>query len=226
MELTQTAMVFAEARVGSVFLLVLSLGLAIACGLFLLRPWPPRPARGAMFVLVLGICGAASFYALLDRRTVIDPAARQVAQSTRVLGIGRQATWPFDALQRVRVEHRPVNVPRQSGSTRSNPAEPQLRERFVLELVGPTATVFLRDYDDALEAERVAVHVSRLGGWQAQRKGYVFTRGSGQSVEGITVGDLQAFETPSGQQGMGVSLESWTRIQVKDGAESAIEAER
>lgn len=226
MELTQTAMVFAEARVGAVFLVVLSLGLAVACGLFLLRPWPPRAARAAMFVLVLCICGAVGFYALLDRRTVVDPATREITQSTRVLGIGRAAAWPFAALQVARVEYRPVNVPRQNGATRSNPAEPQLRDRFVLELVGPDTTVFLRDYDDAREAERVAAHVSRLGGWQAQRKGYVFTRGSGQAGEGISVGNLQTFEAPSGKQGLGVTLEDWTRIQVKAGAESAIETER
>jgi hypothetical protein len=223
MDPTQTAIVFADAKTGAPFLFVLSLGLLVACGLFLLRPWPPKLPRGSMFVLVLLVCGAGMFYALLDRKLVIDRSQQQVAQSARVLGLGRQQSWKFGEFQTVRVEYRPIRVNRESGMSRSNPGDAERHDNYVVELVGPKAAVRVRSYDEASEAERAAARVARAGSWQARRLGYRVRTGSGQPGEGIAAGELQSFETPTGQQGIGMSLESWTQIQIESGAESVIE---
>jgi len=223
MDATQTAIVFADAKVGGPFLLVLSLGLLLACGLFLLRPWPPRWSRGLMFGLVLAICGAGTFYALLDRKLVVDRAKQDVVQSTRILGLGSQQAWSFREFQVVRVAYRPIRVNRESGMSRSNPAHAEMHDNFVVELVGPEASVRLRSCDEALEAERIASAVARAGSWPARRLGYRLRTGTGRPGDGIAAGELQNFETPSGQQGIGMSLETWTRVQIEDGAESAID---
>lgn len=223
MDPTQTAIVFADAKTGAPFLFVLSLGLLLAGGLFLLRPWPPRLARGLMFALVLVICGAGVFYALLDRKLVVDRSTQEVAQSARILGLGRRQAWKFGEFQTVRVEYRPIRVNRESGMSRSNPGNAERHDNYVVELVGPGATVYVRSYDEASEAERVAANVARAGSWQARRLGYRVRTGSGQPGEGIAAGELQSFETPSGQQGIGMSLEAWTQIQIESGAESVIE---
>jgi len=224
MDPTQTAIVFTDAKAGAPFLLVLSLGLLAACGLFLLRPWPPRLSRGLMFALVLLVCGAGMFYALLDRELVVDRSKQEVARSARILGVGRHQSWRFGEFQTVRVEFRPVRVNRESGMSRSNPGNAERHDNYVVELVGPGATVHVRSYDKASEAERVASSIARAGSWQARRLGYRLRTGSGEAGGGIAAGELQSFETPSGQQGIGMSLESWTQIQIEDGAESAIEA--
>ena len=227
MDPTQTAIVFAHAKVGTPFVLALSLGLMLACGAFLLRPWPPRLARGGTFAIVLAACGAAMFYALLDRRVVIEPSTQRVMQSLHLLGVGRDRAWTFGELKQARVEYRPTRAPRKVGQPRSNPTEVGIHDNFVLELVGDGANVFLKSYDDAGEAETMATRVARAGGWHALRRGYRLRTGSApESGGGITAGALQGFKTASGQQGIGVSLEPWDQVVIEDGPESAIEPGR
>lgn len=223
MDLTQTVLVFADARIGTPFLLALSLGLVLASGIFLLRPWPPRLVRGVMFAIVVAVCGAAIGYALLDRKVVIDSSKQSVRQSFHVLGIGRDENWSFRDFDAARVEHRPIRVQRGESTTRSKPTDYEMHDNYVVELLGRDAQVYLQSYEDAREAERIAVGVARAGQWRALRRGYRLRTGSGKAEDGLTVGDLQTFETPAGQRGIGVSIESWTRIQIEDGAESVIE---
>jgi hypothetical protein len=227
MDPTQTAIVFAHAKVGTPFVLALSLGLTLASGAFLLRPWPPRLARGGMFALVLALCGAAMVYALIDRRVVIEPSTKRVVQSLRLLGLGRDRAWTFGELKQVRVEYRPAHARRKVGQPRTNATDVEIHPNFVLELVGDRTIVDLRSYDDARGAETMATRVASAGRWPALRRGYRLRTGSErESGGGITAGALQGFKTASGQQGIGLSLEPWEQVVIEDGAESAIEPVR
>lgn len=224
MDPTQTAMVFADTRIGMPFLLALAGGLLIACGYFLLRSWPPRPWRGAVLLCVAAICVLGIGYGLLDRRVVLDPVAGQVTRDTRILGMGREQVWSFGEFGAVRVVHRPTQSPRNNSSAHTPPSEPQIKDRYVIELAGKNADVRLRSYEDPFEAESVARGVARIGGWPAHRHGYELRgAGSDRPADGIAAGDLQRFETTSGQQGIGVSLDSWVQVRHREGAESVIE---
>lgn len=225
MDLTRTALVFADARIGTPLLLVLSLGLMVASGIFLLRPWPPRLVRGVMFAIVIAVCGTATAYALLERKVVIDPSKQTVTQSLHVLGIGRERNWPFRDFHAARVEYRPDHIQRGERAERSKPTDHEMLDDYVVELLGRDTVIHLRAYEDAMEAERIAVGVARAGQWRALRSGYRLQTGNGKAEDGLAVGDLQAFETPAGRKGIGVSIESWTRIQIEEGAGSVIESD-
>ncbi len=227
MDPTQTAIVFAEAKVGTPFVFALALGLLLACGAFLLRPWPPRLGKGGVFVIALVVCGTAMVYALLDRRVAIEPSAQRVTHSLHILGLGRDRTWNFHDLKMARVEYRPTHPQRKVGQPRANPSDVEVHDNFVLELVGDGTNVYLKSYKDAMEAETMATSVARAGGWPALRRGYRLRTGNGQGAAGgITAGALQGFKTASGRQGIGVSLESWDQVVIEDGAESAIQPVR
>lgn len=225
MDLTHTAMVFADSRAGAPFVIALACGMLIACGFLLLRPWPPRLLRGAIFAFVVVTCGVALGYALLDRKVVVDPAAGRVISSARVLGLGPEQAWPFSSFDAVRVKYKPTRIPRETTSTRTHPARAQAEDRYAVEIDGGAGGVVLRSYEDPLEAERVARSVARLGGWPARRLGYELRSGNGRAGDGISTGDLQAFETPSGRRGIGMSIDAWVQVRIREGAESVIAPE-
>jgi hypothetical protein len=139
-----------------------------------------------------------------------------------VFGLGRQQRWPFAAFAAVRVEYRPLSVQRRSTSP-ARPSDPEVKDRFVVALIGADATVGLRDFDDAAEAEDLARTVAAVGAWPARRRGYEVQTGSGRPGEALAIGDVQAFEAPDGRQGIGVTLERWVRVKIREGAESPLD---
>jgi hypothetical protein len=223
MDLSAGPLILADGRAGVPFLLAMIVGSIVALGVPLLRRWPPTPLRWTLFGGVLAIGAAALVMVLVDRQVAVDPAAREVRESRRLLGIGRLERWPFSAFQVVQVEYRPLSVQRRSTQP-AKPSDPEVRDRFVVELVGRDASVELQDFDEALRAEDFARGMAGIGGWSARRRGYELQRGSGRPGEVLTVGHAQAFETADGRSGVGVTLEPWVRVTIREGAESALDA--
>ena len=216
------ALIFADAKVGAPFLIALLLGLMAVAGFMLLRPWPPRPAKTAVFVAVLGICGSALGFVLLDHRVVIDPAQREVVERSAILGLALEDRWAFRQFESATVTHVPVKVKRGAPGDKPAVATYEMHDNFVLELVGPEATVRLQSFEDAMEAEAQARIVAGTGKWRARRSGYELRSGTGKAEEGFAAGNLQAFETPGGKQAIGVSFDTWVKITLKHGASSDI----
>lgn len=223
MDLSAAALTFSEGKSGAPFLVALVIGMIVALCVPLLRRWPPTPLRWALVAGVLGIGGAALFLVLLDREVRIDPSAREVHASHHLLGIGRLERWPFATFDAVRVEYRPLSVKRRTTQP-APPSSAEVHHRFVVALVGQGAEVRLRDFDEALPAEALARSVAAIGDWRATRRGYAIQSGSGRPGEAMAVGRAQAFEAPDGRSGVGVTLERWVRVEVREGAESPIEA--
>lgn len=222
MDLNGAPLIFAEGHAGAPFVLALVVGAIAALGVPLLRRWPPTPLRWGLFAGVLAIGATALVTVLRDREVAIDPSAREVRESQRVLGIGPLERWPFSAFEAVQVEYRPRGAPRRTTQP-ARPSEPEVRDRFVVELVGADTRVRVHDFDDALRAEDFARGLAGVGKWHARRRGYEVGRGTGGPKEAIAVGDVQAFEAPDGRQGIGVTLEPWVRVTIREGAESALD---
>lgn len=222
MDLNPGALVFADGNAGAPFLVALLLGLTLVLCVPLLRRWPPTRLRWALLVGVLAMGGSTLFLVLLNREVVVDPSAREVRQSQRVLGLGRHERWPFAAFDAVQVEYRPLSVQRRSTSP-ARPSDAEVHDRFVVELIGADATLGLRDFDDAAKAENLARAVAAVGAWTARRRGYEVQTGSGRPGEALAVGDVQGFEAPDGRQGIGVTLERWVRVKIREGAESPLD---
>lgn len=222
MDLSAGPIVLADGKAGAPFMIAMLVGMMVAVCVPLLRRWPPTRLRWALAAGVLAVGASALVMVLVDREVAIDPTAREVRESQRLLGIGRLERWPFSAFDAVQVELRPSGVPRRPTQP-SQPSDPETRDRFVVELVGGDATVRLHDFDTALRAEDFARGIATLGNWRARRRGYEVQSGSGRPGEALVVGNAQAFEARDGRHGIGVSLESWVRVKARDGAESALD---
>jgi hypothetical protein len=222
MDLSAGPLVLAEGRAGAPFVLALVVGAIVALGVPLLRRWPPTPLRWGLFAGVLLLGAAALVMALIEREVTVDPTAREVRESQQLFGIGRLERWPFSAFDAVRVEYRPLSAPRQS-TRPAPPPDAELRDRFVVELIGGETKVPLHEFEKVARAEDFARGIARVGNWKARRHGYEVHRGSGRPGEAIAVGDAQAFEAPDGRQGIGVTFEPWVRVQIREGAESPLD---
>jgi hypothetical protein len=203
------ALLFVETRPGATFALVFLLGLLLACGYALLaRHWPPTRSRILAFLGVLVACTAALAWALQRHELRLDFERRQVQQTYRNLGLGRERIHPFTAFQTVQVEHRSEG--------------PGTHSRYALSLLGPELRFELRVYDDAAEAERSARVLAGAGGWRALRSGYRLSIG-GPVTEGLAAGEFHRVQTPSGRQALAIDLQRWVRVQVQPGEQSPIE---
>lgn len=222
MDLSGAPLVLADGKAGAPFMIAMLVGMMAALCVPLLRRWPPTRLRWALAAGVLAVGGTALVVVLTDREVTLDPSTREVRESQRLLGIGRLARWPFSAFDAVQVELRPVGVPRRTMQP-TPPSDPQIRDRFVVELVGRDTTVRLHDFDEALRAEDFARGVASFGKWTARRRGYEVQTGSGKAGEALVVGDAQVFEAPDGRQGVGVTIEPWVRVKAREGAESLLE---
>lgn len=225
MDLSTGPLVFAEGTAGAPFLVALCIGTMVALVVPLLRRWPPTPLRWglAAAVLALGIVGLTAV--LIDREVAVDPSAREVRESQRLLGVGRQERWPFSAFDAVRVDYRPRGTQRRSVQP-ARPSDPEVRDRFVVELVGSETRVRLHDFDEALRAEDFARGIARVGDWSARRRGYEVLSGTGRAGDALAVGQAQAFEAPDGRQGVGITLDRWVRVKIREGVESPLDEER
>lgn len=208
-------LVFAVAPPGGPFALVLIGGLLVALGYALLvRRWPPTTARAAAFALALGLSLAALSQVLRVREVRIDVAAREVVDSVRVLGWERARRDPFSHFRVLWVQ--PVSaVP-----TRADEQGP----RYGLSLESTNRSLQLRDFADALEAERFARVLAPVGGWEARRRGYTVQVG-GPVTEGLAAGEFHRIQTPSGRQALAIDLERWVRIIPAPGQTSPIAPE-
>lgn len=223
MDLSAAPLIFAEGKAGAPFLVALVVGAIVALCVPLLRRWPPTPLRWGLVAGVLAIGATALVMVLLDREVALDPSAREVRESRRLLGIGRIDRWPFSAFDAVQVEYRPLSTQRRSTQP-ARPPEAEVHDRFVVELVGSDTSVRLSDFDEALRAEDFARGLAGIGNWDARRRGYEVQSGTGRPGEALAVGEAQAFEAPDGRQGIGVTLERWVRVQIRQGAESPLDA--
>jgi hypothetical protein len=222
MDLSAGPMVFAEGRAGAPFVLALVVGAIVALGAPLLRRWPPTPLRWALFGGVMALGATALVMVLIEREVAVDPVAREVRVSQRLLGIGRLERWPFSAFAAVQVEYRPLSAPRQS-TRPARPPDAGLRDRFVVELIGDETKVPLHEFEQVARAEDFARGIAGVGNWKPRRRGYEVHTGSGRPGESIAVGDARAFEAPGGRQGIGVTFERWVRVQIREGAESPLD---
>ena len=222
MDLSAGPLIFADAKAGVPFLIALIVGAFVALSVPLLRRWPPTPLRWGLFAGVVAAAVVALAMTLLERQVAIDPSQREVRESQRLLGIGRLGRWPFSAFEAVQVEYRPLSTQRRSTQP-AKPSDAEVRDRFVVALVGKETRIRLHDFDEALRAEDFARGLARVGDWKARRRGYEVQTGSGRPGEALTVGDAQAFEAPDGRRGVGITLDTWVRVKIRDGAESPID---
>lgn len=222
MDLSAGPLILADGKAGVPFLVAMVVGMIVALSMLLLRRRPLTPLRRALLGGVLAIGAAGLVLVLSDHQVAIDPAAREVRESRQVLGIGRIERWPFAAFDAVQVEYRPLSAQRNPVQP-AKPSDARVRDRFVVELVGLDVRVKLHDFDEALRAEAFARGLAGVGGWTAHRRGYEVQTGSGDPGEALTVGDVQSFEAPDGRQGVGITLDRWVRVKVRDGAESPLD---
>lgn len=193
---------FGEARSGLPFGLVLATGVILAGAMFLLRPWPPRARRAALFAGIVAICAPALVYLLLERRLVIDPADRTVELSRQALGVGPARRWSFGEIGAVAVRR----VPHDGGA----------RPWFELGLDASGDWIELRRFDEVLAAEDQARRIARLGGWTALRRGYRLDTNA-------RAAEPESFETAQGKRGLVFDFGSLVRVTEAPGEESAIE---
>lgn len=206
-----TLLIFVEPKIGAPFGLALTFGLALACGIFLLRPWPPSARRAVMFVVVLAVCGSAAFSLLRNREVQIDTAQQQVRESVAALGWGRARTWGF-------AEVRAVVVERQRERTAQGGPRTEISATEVVYRIGlQTADrwIELRSDPDVLVAEAEARQIASGGRWTALRRGY--------RLETSTMaGETGRFETADGRQGTMLEVAPVARVIVAPDEESPI----
>ncbi|MGQ0619994.1 MAG: hypothetical protein ACT4QA_08775 [Panacagrimonas sp.] len=204
MDPTTPPMFFSEPRILAPFGLALSLGLMVAAGWFLLRPWPPRTARAFGFTIVLLLSGVAIAWLLQERTVLIDTASREVVEVHGLLGWSRAERLAFAQISSVTVDT--------AGPFDSKTDPPPA---FVLGLQTADRRIELDRFDDALQAEEQARVVAGSGAWPALRRGYrLETAAHG--------GDTARFETAAGQQGISLNLGDVIRVVEEAGAESAV----
>lgn len=207
----QTLLIFSEPRVGLAFGLALSLGLALAVGAFLLRPWPPAARRGIMFVVVLAVCGSAAFSLLRKREVQIDTAQQQVRESVAVLGWGHARTWAFGDVRAVVVER--VRERAAQGGPRTEVSASEVLYRIGLRTAD--RSIELRGDPDVLVAEAEAQQIATSGKWTALRRGY-------RLETSTTAGETGRFETADGRQGTTLELAPVARVIIAPDEESRI----
>jgi hypothetical protein len=217
MDLSAGPLVLSQAKAGAPFLVALIVGMLVALGVALLRRWPPTRLRWGLFAGLLAVGTGALVMVLVDHEVAIDVSAREVRESRRLFGIGRLERWPFSAFDAVQVEYRPLSVQRPNTQP-SKPSDGEVQDRFVVELVGAGARVRLHEFDQALRAEDFARGLAGVGSWRARRRGYEI------QGEVVAVGEARAFEAPDGRKGVGVTLERWVRVRIREGAESPLDA--
>lgn len=206
-------LIFAEPKIGAPFGLALTLGLAFACGLFLLRPWPPSARRGVMFVLVLAVCGSAAFSLLSNREVQIDTARQQVRERVAALGWGRARTWAFADVRAVVVERVRERERSAAGGPRSEVSASDVLYRIGLQTAD--RWIELRSEADVLVAEAESQQIATRGNWPALRRGY--------RIETSTAaGETGRFETADGRQGTMLELAPVARVIVAPDEESRI----
>jgi hypothetical protein len=197
METELVPLIYADARLGPAFGLVLSLGLVLASAWFLLRPWPPGRRRIA-WLLALALPSAAVVIPFMKHREVrIIPAEKQVVETRQAWVRSERNSWSFGQISQVTV---------QAGADEG---------AFTLGLQAGEQSIALDHFNDALDAEAQARRLARIGGWSAERRDYALRIAA-------TGGDSQLFITDAGQEGVIVSLDQLVRVERANGERSPI----
>lgn len=170
-------MTFSNNRQAALLIMLVSGGILLACAWSLLRPWPPGLIASLFFGGIALICVTAFGYALIDRELRLDFAGGEVHLRHSVLGLDRHQRWRLHDFQRVVVAHRTTE--RSSGFVENQHRPQQSRERqdyYMVELHRGERRLTLDRHDSLMAAEEQALHIARLGRWQAWRSGYAVRR--------------------------------------------------
>ncbi|MGQ0501327.1 MAG: hypothetical protein ACT4P0_01770 [Panacagrimonas sp.] len=194
-------LVFSEPHGLAPFVIVFGVGLVAACGWALLRPWPPRAWRVAVFCGVTLACVATLAVLLRTREVIFDPARREVAVSTSTLGWARTLRWPFGQVKAVVVTAPPLDA--------------DAAFSLVLRVGDDPHPVLIEQVPEVLAAETRARSLAALGPWPAVRSGY-------RLVEAARGGGVGRFETAAGRTGIVIDLGEFVRVVEQPGAESII----
>lgn len=197
MDPSSTALSFAEGRALLPFWIALTTGAFLVCVAFIARPWPPRGSRLALIAAGTLLWLATLGYLLVERRLIIDPAARALSEAYQVLSLGPKRTWAFEDVSAVVL-------------TRASD------QRLHLGLEAAGERIAVRGYSDVLQAEQEALALAGFGGWKALRRGYRIDR-QGQA------GEPQRFRTAQGRQGVVFDFNDVVRVVEVPGSESVIE---
>lgn len=196
---TGDVLLFAEPLMLRPMALSVCLGLLLASGYALLRPWPPKRRRVTLFagvalLVVLAVGG------LLRQRTVeLDLQAQTVTVHQAFLGIGR-------AHQRSLADATGIVV-KPAQRRRAGPRETVRlpAHQFLLSLEFVEETIGLATIEEVLKAENAARGLSVRLGLPAQRSGYRLRAGT--SVEAA-----RPFELEDGRVGAQFDLEPVVQI--------------
>lgn len=186
MDPSSTALSFIEGRALLPFWISLPTGAFLVGVVFLSRPWPPRSARMAGLAGLAAVWLLALSYLLVARHLVIDPGSREVRVGHKILGLGPERRWTFDAVTAVVL-------------SRTEDGQFQLALQ-----VTEGEQLPIRGYSEVLQAEQAALALADFAGWKALRRGY--------RLEHDPVGKPQTFRTEQGKQGVVFDFNKLVRI--------------
>lgn len=207
-----TLLTFTEPKIGVPFGLALVFGLALACGAFLLRPWPPKARRAMAFAAVLAFCASAAWLLVRNREVQIDLARGEVRESVEGFGLGKTRSWPLSALGTVVVERSLQRA--QAGGPRAD-AGAATHDRYHVGVQIGDEVIEIHRIDEVLDAEALALGLAQTLDKPAVRRGY-------RLESSTAVGQTQPFATTDGRAGVAVSLDALVRVLDAPDHESAI----
>lgn len=208
----QTLLTFTEPKIGVPFGLALCAGLGLACGAFLLRPWPPKAKRAVAFAAVLAVCLSAAWLLVRNREVQIDLARGEVRESVQAFGLGKVRTWPLSALSAVVVERSLQRA--QAGGPRPDLGS-AMHDRYHVGVQVRDEVIEIHRIDEILDAEALASGLAQRLDKPAVRRGY-------RLESSTAAGKTQPFEAADGRSGVAVSLDALVRVLDSPGHESAI----